>query len=101
MIRFTHLHTYFCRRFILEKRFFLKASLDRNGNLLRINYLFHTTKKFSTYPKGKGLLTDRGTVYLMFLCFLCKFSQALQHGPKLYSAELAAEDVWLDKVRDW
>ena len=43
----------FAAELFLKKRFFFKASLDRNGNLLRMNYLFHNTEKNFYLPQGQ------------------------------------------------
>ena len=43
----------FAVELFLKKRFFFKASLDRNGNLLRMNYLFYNTKNIFYLPQGQ------------------------------------------------
>ena len=43
----------FAAELFLKKRFFLRASLNRNGNLLRMNYLFHNTKNIFYLPQGQ------------------------------------------------
>jgi hypothetical protein len=55
--------------------------------------MFHNAQNFFISPKDKELQPFGGQVYSMFLCFLRKSSQALKHGPGLYSGELAAEYV--------
>ena len=78
-----------------------RAELYDKGTQSRILICFTTPKNFSISPRDKELQPFDGPVYSMFLCFLRKSSQALKHGPGLYSGELAAEYVWLDRARDW
>ena len=79
----------------------LGAGLNYYGTQNRILICFTMPKNFSISPKDKELQPFGGPVYSMFLCFVRKSSQALKHGPGLYSGELAAEYVWLDRARDW
>jgi hypothetical protein len=78
-----------------------RAKLYDKGTQSRILICFTTPKNFSISPRDKELQPFGGPVYSMFLYFLRKSSQALKHGPGLYSGELAAEYVWLDRARDW
>lgn len=79
----------------------LGAGLNCYGTQNRILICLSTPINFSISPRDKELQPVCGPIYSMFLCFLCKSSQALQRGPGPYSIDLAAEDVWLDRERDW
>ena len=79
----------------------LGAGLNYYGTQNRILICLSTTINFSISPRDKELQPVYGPIYSMFLCFLCKSCQALQRGPGHYSIDLAAEDVWLDRERDW
>ena len=78
-----------------------RAELYDKGTQSRILICFTIPKNFAISPRDKELQPVYGPIYSMFLCFLCKSSQALQRGPGPYSIDLAAEDVWLDRERDW
>jgi hypothetical protein len=69
------------------------AKLYDKGTQSRILICFTIPKNFAISPRDKGLQPFGGPVCSMFLCFLRKSSQALKHGPGLYSGELAAEYV--------